>query len=145
MDLRAIVVERCGGIRDAETHLLETSGIVPQKVGLHGADCGFRRFAPAAHFAQTDEAVIGFHFNDGSNEASPMHTVGVAKRSFERNGDCGSANVGDFHNWYRPKNIPEPTLEGFAEDDTAIGLAGMLHGVDEPVSAARVEEHQMFG
>jgi hypothetical protein len=36
-----------------------------------------------------------------------MHAVGMAQRSFQRNGDCCRADVCDFHNVYRRNNISE--------------------------------------
>ena len=61
------------------------------------AEDGFGRFPAAAHFAEADEAVIGFDFDDGADEAAPVAAVGVAQRGFERDGDGGGADVGDFH------------------------------------------------
>ena len=61
------------------------------------AEDGFGRFAAAAHFAEADEAVVGFDFDDGADEAAPVAAVGVAQRRFQRDGDGGGADVGDAH------------------------------------------------
>ncbi len=108
MNLSAIVVERCGGIRDEKSHFLKPCRIVADKVRLHRAKRGFGGFAAAAHFSKADEPVVGFDFDDGSNKASPVHAVGMAQWSFQRNGDRCRADVGDFHNVYRRNNITEP-------------------------------------
>ena len=108
MNLSAIVVERCGGIGDEKSHLLQPRRIVADKIGLHRAKRRFGGFAAAAHFAKADESVVGFNFDDGSNEASPVHAVGMTQWSFQRNGDGCRADVGDFHNVYRRNNISEP-------------------------------------
>ena len=70
-NLRAVVVERRGGVGDQEAHLFEARRVVADQIGLHGAEDGFGRFAAAAHFAQPDQAVIGFDFDDGADEAAP--------------------------------------------------------------------------
>ena len=74
----AVVVERCGGVRDQEAHLFEARGVVADEIGLHGAEHGFGGFASAAHFAEADQAVIGLDFDDGADEAAPVASVGVA-------------------------------------------------------------------
>src|SRR5579871_4749001 len=57
----------------------------------------FGRFAASAHFAETDEAVVRFHFNDGPHEATPMAPIGVPKRSLQRDRHGSGADVPDVH------------------------------------------------
>ena len=96
-NLRAVVIERRRGIGDEEPHFLQTRRIVADEVGFHGAKSGFGGFAAAAHFAQADEAVIRFYFDDGAYKAAPVAAIGVAQRGFERDGNGRRANVGDSH------------------------------------------------
>ncbi len=91
--LRPVVIQRRGGVGDEEAHLLETRRIVAHQIRLHGAEHGFGRFAAAAHFAQADQAVIGFHFDDGADEAAPVAAIGVAQRGFQRHRDGGGPDV----------------------------------------------------
>jgi O-glycosyl hydrolase len=70
---------------------------VTHQIGLHGVERGFGGFASAAHFAQTDDSVIGFYFNDGADEAAPVASVRVPEWSFQRDCDRGSANVRYLH------------------------------------------------
>ncbi len=96
--LRAVVIQGGGGVGDEEPHLFETRRIVTNQVGFHGAEHRFGRFAAAAHFAQTDQAIIRLHFHNGADKAAPMAAVGVTQGSFERNRHGGRANILDFHN-----------------------------------------------
>jgi hypothetical protein len=52
--LRAVVVERCGGIGEQEPHLFETRGVASHDIRLQRADAGHSRLAAAAHFPETD-------------------------------------------------------------------------------------------
>ena len=96
-NLRPIVVERRGGIGDQEAHLLDAGRVVAHQVRLHRAENRFGRFAAAAHFAQTDQAVVRLHFDDGADEAAPVAAVGMAQRGFQRHRHRGGANIPDFH------------------------------------------------
>ncbi len=102
-DLRAVVIQGGGRVGDEESHLFQTRGVVAHQIRLHGAEHGFGRFAAAAHLAQADQAVIGFHFDNGADKAAPVAAIGMAQRGFQRNRDRGGADVADLHNlvvWY---------------------------------------------
>ena len=97
-DLGPIVVEGGGGIGDQEAHFLNAGGVVSHQVALHGGG-----FAAPAHLAQTDDAVIRLHFDDGADEAAPVAAIGVAQGGFQRHRHRGGANIPDLHNfvsWY---------------------------------------------
>jgi len=47
--------------------------------------------------AQAYDPVVGFHLNNGPDEASPMASVGVAEGSFQRNRHRGGSDIVDFH------------------------------------------------
>ena len=76
--LRAVVVERCGGIGEQKPHLLEPRGIAADEIRLQRADAGHGRFAAAAHFAEPDQSGVGFDFDDGANETAPVAAVRVS-------------------------------------------------------------------
>src|SRR5204862_7948035 len=71
-DLRAVVVERCGRVRDLEAHLLELRRIVADEVTLHRPKRRLRRFTAAAHLAESSQAVVGIDLNDRADETSPV-------------------------------------------------------------------------
>ena len=96
-DLGSVVVERRRRVGDEEAHLFEARGVASDHVVLQRANGGDGRLAPAAHFAQADQPVIGFDFDDGANEAAPVAPVRVTKWRFERDGDGCRAKVGDLH------------------------------------------------
>ena len=52
--LRAVVVERCGGIGEQEPHLFEPRRIAADEIRLQRADAGHGGFAAAAHFSEPD-------------------------------------------------------------------------------------------
>src|SRR5579884_1921179 len=95
--LRAIVIERSGWIRDQKTHLLDAGRITSHQIRLHRAEDSFGRFSAAAHFAQTNQAIVCFDLNNGSYEAAPMTTIRVTKRGFERHRHSSRPDVPDLH------------------------------------------------
>src|SRR5579871_6501575 len=42
--------------------------IVADEIVLHRPEHSFRGFSASTHFAETDQAVVGFHLDDGSDE-----------------------------------------------------------------------------
>jgi len=85
-------------VGDFEAEFFKLAGRGPGD-RAEGCECELSGFAAAAHFAQADESVICFDFNNGSDESAPMAAVGVSQRGFEWDGDGGCADVGDFHSW----------------------------------------------
>ena len=95
--LRSLVVERRGGVGDSEAHLLEPRRVVSEEVGLEPIEGGDRAFAAAAHFAESDQSVIGLDFDDRAHEPAPVAPVGVTERRGERHADGGSPDIDDLH------------------------------------------------
>src|ERR1017187_3563680 len=73
------------------------AGSWPTRIGLHGAENGLGRFASAAHFAEPDDTVIGLHFYDGADKASPVAAIGMAQGGFQGHGHRGGAKIPDLH------------------------------------------------
>jgi len=96
-DLRPVVVERGGGIRDDEPHLLEERWIVPDEVGLEAVERRDGTLAAAAHLAEADDPFVGLDFHDRADEASPVRTVGMPQRCGQRHRHRRGADVGDLH------------------------------------------------
>ncbi len=53
-NLRSIVVEGRGGIREKKPHLLQARGVSSLQVGPHRADSGYSGLATTAHLAEAD-------------------------------------------------------------------------------------------
>jgi hypothetical protein len=96
-DLRAVVVERRGRVRDQEAQLLEAGGIAAPEVRLQPVKGGGGALAPSAHLAEADEAVVRLDLDDRADEASPVAAVRVAKRRLERDGDRRRPDIGYSH------------------------------------------------
>lgn len=97
-DLRPVVVERRGRIRDEEAHFFDSRRIPSDKIGLHDAENGFSRFAATTHLAQSDQPVIGFHFDNRTDKAAPMAAVRMTKRRLEWNRHGCRPDILDSHN-----------------------------------------------
>jgi hypothetical protein len=67
--------------------------VVTYQVDLERANSLLGALSTTAHLTQADEAFIGFHLDDGSNESSPMSTIRVSQRCFERNCNRSRANI----------------------------------------------------
>ena len=92
------------------------------------ADVDASHLVRAAHLAKADESVVGFNFDNGSNEASPVDAVRMTQRRFKRNRNGCSANVFNLHGDSRAKQYqlqspqksrdiltsPHPALRAFA-------------------------------
>src|SRR5216684_3105008 len=74
-NLSPVIIKRCSWIGDEKSHLLQTGRIVSNQIRLHGSEYRFGRFPAPTHLAQSDQAVIGFHFNNCSNKTPPMAAV----------------------------------------------------------------------
>ena len=96
-NLRPIVVKRRRRVGDLEPHLLKPRRIMPDEIRLHRPKSSLGRFPAAAHLAEPGDAFIGLHFDDGADESPPMTPIAMPQRGFERNGDGGRFDVGDFH------------------------------------------------
>ena len=96
-ELRAVVVERGGRVRDQEAHLLERAGSWPTRYGFSPWKAASAALAAAAHLAEADEAVVGLDLDDRADEAPPVAAVRVAQRRLERDGDGCGPDVGDLH------------------------------------------------
>src|SRR5262245_20490024 len=104
-NLRAVVVERGRRVGDQKPHFFQLRRIVADQIAFHRAEDGFCRFAAAAHLAETDQTFIGFNFNDGADEASPVAAVRVTERRFQRHSNGSGSNISDLHTisaglWY---------------------------------------------
>ena len=70
-----------------------------EEIWLQGANAILSAFSTAAHFTQADQSIVGFDLHDGTNKSSPVCSVRVTQRSFQRNGH-GCANVYDLHGFF---------------------------------------------
>ncbi len=95
--LRPVVVQRGGGVGDQEPHLFQAHRIAAHQIRFHGAKDRLGRFPAAAHFAQPDDAVIGFHFHNGAHEPAPMAAIGMAQGRFQRYCHRGGPDILNPH------------------------------------------------
>jgi hypothetical protein len=96
-DLRLIVVKGCRRIGDAKPQFLESTRVPAEKPYSQGVEGSFARLATAAHFAETDQAIISFQSDDGSDESPPMAAIDVTQRRVQRKANGGGAKIPDFH------------------------------------------------
>src|SRR5205823_2978787 len=54
----------------------------------------------SAQLAQPDQAIVSFDLHDGTNKSSPVCSVRMTQRGFQRNGDGGCAKVYDLHGFF---------------------------------------------
>src|SRR5581483_431067 len=111
-------------------------------VRLHRAKNSLGRFAAAAHLAQSDDAVIGFDFDDRANESAPMAAVSVAERSSERNPDRSRTDIADPHLVSSYNKRSEAThLQGNSRPASSrcprIRAAEIGYGADRATSSCR--------
>src|SRR5581483_8157478 len=47
--------------------------------------------------AESGDALVGVHLDDGAHETPPVAAVGMAQRRLQRHRDRGRPNIGDLH------------------------------------------------
>ncbi len=95
MHLGAVVIEAGGRVADHEAEIFQLEGIMAEEVWFQSPERSLGALSASAHFAEADDAHIGFHLDDGTHEPPPMCAVGMTQRRLQRNGDGGRANIGD--------------------------------------------------
>ena len=95
-NLRAIVVERGGRVREQEPHVLEQGGVAADERSLQRQHRRNRRLATAAHLAKSDEAVVGFDLDHRAHEAPPVAPVRMTQRRLERHRHRRRTHISDF-------------------------------------------------
>jgi len=78
MDLRAVVVERSGGIEDLEPQRGRVEDVVSEKLRPKRLDGQLGALTPATHLAEPDDAALRFNLDDRPDEAAPVGSGGMA-------------------------------------------------------------------
>ena len=96
-DLRSVVVERCGRVREHEPHFLQPRRVAADERRLQREHRRDRRLTPAAHFTEPDEPGVTLNLDDRSDEPAPVAAVRMPQRSLERHRHRRRADVSDLH------------------------------------------------